>query len=52
MPGGVLVGVVLLFVLFALLQIVHVVPLKGGVLLEVHGESVDVQFDFISGVGF
>ena len=52
MPGGVLVGAVLLFVLFALLQIVHVVPLEDGVLLGVLGESVDVQFDFVSGVGF
>ena len=35
MPGGVLVCAVLLFVLFALLQIVHVVPLEDGVLLGV-----------------
>ena len=52
MPDGVLVGAVLLFVLLALQQIVHVVPLGDGVLLEVLGESVDVQFNFVSGVGF
>ena len=47
-----LVGAALLFVLLALLRLVRVVPLEGGVLLGVHGESVDVQFDFVSGVGF
>ena len=52
MPDGVLVSAVLLFVLFVLLQIVHVVPLGHGVLLEILGESVDVPFDFVSGVGF
>ena len=52
MPDGVLVTAVVLFVLFALLQIVYVVPLGDGVQLEALGESVDVQFDFVSGVGF
>ena len=52
MPDGVLVSAVLLFVLFALLQIVHVVPLGHGVLLEMLGESVGVLFDCVSGVGF
>ena len=47
-----LVGAALLFVLLALLLLVRVVPLEGGVLLGVLGESVDVQFDFVSGVGF
>ena len=47
-----LVGAALLFVLLALLLLVRVVPLEDGVLLGVPSESVDVQFDFVSGVGF
>ena len=48
----VLIDSVLLFVLLVLLRLLGVVPHKGEVLLGGHGESADVQCDFVSGVGF
>ena len=42
----------LCFVLLVLLLLVRVVPLEDGVLLGVHGESADVQCNFVSGVCF
>ena len=51
-PIDVLIDSALLFVLLALLRLLRVVPHEGVVLLGGHGESADVQCDFVSGVGF